>query len=90
MYFESGIMIIMFLPNCGTLANIKSISNVMRRVALRNGKLEDIPTPLSIRGQLSRYPGNFFRARGDFPNNIPLKNMEYYLQLEREIGAREG
>ncbi len=37
-----------------------------------------------------RYPGNFFRARGDFPNNIPLKNMEYYLKLEKEIGAREG
>lgn len=37
-----------------------------------------------------RYPGNFFRARGDFLNNIPFKNMEYYLQLEREVCDREG
>lgn len=70
---------------------IHSVRDIENHITTKE-PLEEIRAKVICCTELGkRYPDNFFRARGgDFPNNIPLKDMEYYLKLGRGIGAREG
>jgi hypothetical protein len=56
---------------------------------LTRGSYEEIKAEVRRCADLGkRYPGYFFKAGGDLPHNIPMANIEAYIQLKRELGRK--
>jgi uroporphyrinogen-III decarboxylase len=54
------------------------------------GGYEEIKAEVGRCAELGkRYPGYMFKAAGDLPHNIPMANIEAYVELKRELGRRD-
>ncbi len=64
------------------------IGNVDTQILTR-GSYEEIKSEIRRCTELGKkYPGYLFKAAGDLPHNIPLQNIEAYIELKRELGRR--
>lgn len=54
------------------------------------GSYEEIKAEVRRCAELGkRYAGYLFKAAGDLPHNIPMPNIEAYIEFKRELGRRE-